>query len=162
MLAPVNNKFMRPSVSSASVKAPSSFPTSSTLPTLTAISLAISLILPYGGRLCLQWNIQTQSLISRKPKMVVNMTGSSSSNAEKMTLLLEAKKSASPVSTSILECRTHLMKSWMRWLHQHARWALDFSLINTGVSRRSLKTIASQYLSRLHHTRSSFNELELV
>ena len=148
MLAPVNNKFMKLSVSSASAKAPSSFHTSSTLPTLTAISLAISLILPYGGRLCLQWNIQTRSLISRKPKMVVNMTGSSSSNAEKMTLLLEAKKSASPVSTSILECRTHLMKSWMRWLHQRARWALDFTLINIGVSRRSLKTIASQYQSR--------------
>ena len=148
MLAQVNNKFMRPSVSSASVKAPSSYPTTSTLPTLMAISLAISLILPYGGRLCLQWNIQTRSLISRKPKMVVNMTGSSSSNAGKMTLLLEAKKSASLVSTSILECKTLLMKSWMRWLHQRARRALDFTLINTGASRRSLKMIASQYLSR--------------
>ena len=148
MLAPVNNKFMRPSVSSASAKVPSSSLTTSTLPTLTAISLAISLILLSGGRSCLLWNIQTRSLISRKPKMAVNMTGSSSSSAEKMTLLLEAKKSASQASTSILEYRTHLMKSWTRWLHQHVRWALDSILINTGVSRRSLKMIANQYLNR--------------
>ena len=146
-----NSKSRTPSPLVASDIHTSTLTTSTPLRPLDPSSVSSSIHL-HGGKFSSKWSTPILLLTLRRVLTVANTTGSLSSNAEKRTPSLEAKKLASLASTSTHACKIQTTQCLKRCSSLLVTWVLVYTWTLIGVLLKFLKKTAITMPRIQHHT----------